>query len=314
MNYWLQPLSARFSLARAIEWQARYLTEYGARRLALFFMKEFADQVTFHRAGLRWTISLEDNSVPSELWFTPQVEERTLARLIEWATARGHLARAQTILEIGANIGSTTLRFTQMTSCHIIAVEPVPRTLALLKQNLAQNHMRERVTLIERAVSETDGQAEMLVPLSAYGGAEIFVPNVTRPEAIFKNACETIVIQTTRVDTLLRELKVNPAAIAFVWCDVQGSEGAVIATGELLWRAGVPLWAEIAPRLLERQRGLEPFFADVTRYFDAYLTRTELVAQGLAATPRPISTFAEFVAQLHGETFMDVLFIPRAHL
>ncbi len=273
-------------------------------------MQPFADQVTFRRHELFWTISLRDISVASELWFFPQREEYTLERVVEWAAAHGRFERGQTILELGANFGSTTLRLTQLTACHILAVEPVPRTLALLKQNVAQNQLTTRVTMVERAVSETDGQLEMLVPLNAYGGAEIFVGGVTRPEAIFQGACETVTVQTVRVDTLLRELDVDPTTIAFVWCDAQGSEGAVIATGEMLWRAGVPLWAEIAPLLLTRQRALERLLDDVTRYFETYIPRPQLDAQGIGALPRSINSFSEFVAQLQGEAQMDVLLIP----
>lgn len=84
----------------------------------------------------------------------------------------------------------------------------------------------------------------MIVPLFALGGSEIIRNEVKRPERIFQNTCETVTVQATRLDTLIDSLQLSPEQFAFVWCDVQGSEGAVIRTGLPLWHAAVPLWAK----------------------------------------------------------------------
>ncbi len=307
----LAPFYKRIPFARCLLWQSRFLTEEGARWLATKVMTDFADELTFTRDGLHWTIPLQDESIGQDLFICADFDRSTAARLVQWADKFGHLQRGNVILEFGANLGSTTLPLAQLTQCHIAAVEPVPRNLAFLKQNVAQNGLTARVTIIECAVSDHNGEAEMIVPLSARGGAEIGSRNAERPKAIFHPPCETVPVKTKRVDTLLAELQIAPERVAFVWCDVQGSEGAVVRTGEALWRAGVPLWAEVEPMLLARQGNVEQFIWNVTQHFCSYVTRTMLETDGLDAAPLPIETFCELVARLTGEAHMDVLFLPR---
>jgi FkbM family methyltransferase len=307
----LAPLYKHIPFARFLFWQSRFLTEEGARRLATLVMQEFADELTFTRDGLHWTIPLQDESIGKNLFILADFDRSTVVRLVQWADKFGHLQRGNVILELGANLGSTTLPLAQLAQCHITAVEPVPRNLAFLKQNVAQNDLTARVTIIECAVSDHNGETEMIVPLIGRGGAEIGSRNVERPEAIFHAPCETVLVKTTRLDTLLAELQLVPERVAFVWCDVQGSEGAVIRTGEPLWRAGVPLWAEIAPLLLARQGNVEQFIGNVTQHFCSYVTRTMLETGGLDAASLSIETFRELVARLTGTAQMDVLFLPR---
>ncbi|MGA2936781.1 MAG: FkbM family methyltransferase [Syntrophobacteraceae bacterium] len=307
----LAPLYKRIPFARCLLWQSRFLTEDGARWLAMQVMQEFADALTFTRDGLHWTIPLQDVSVGQNLFMFADFDRSAVARLVQWADKFGHLQRGNVILELGANLGSTTLPLAQLTQCHIAAVEPVPRNLAFLKQNVAQNDLSARVTIVECAASDHNGETEMIVPLIGRGGAEIASRNVERPEAIFHAPCETVPVKTKRLDTLLAELQLAPERVAFVWCDVQGSEGAVIRTGGPLWRAGVPLWAEIAPLLLARQGNVEQFIGNVTQHFCSYVTRTMLETDGFDATPLSVETFRELVARLTGEAQTDVLFLPR---
>ena len=309
-RHWLEPFYKHIPLASFLLWQSRFLTRLGARRVAISLMQEFAQELSFARDGLRWTVPLQDQSITHNFFIFENWERRTLTQVIQWAAQRGHLQRGKVILEVGANWGITTLPLTTLTQCDIIAIEPVPRTLAFLKQNVTQNNLRERVTIVERAVSEHAGEIEMIVPLAALGGAEVGARAQARPEAIFQDSCESVRVKTTRLDALLSELALAPRDVAFVWCDAQGSEGAVIRTGESFWRAGVPLWAEIAPLLVSRQENLQNFISTVKRHFETYLPRTMLEAKGVDAAPLPIDTFDEFVARLTGEAQMDVLLVP----
>lgn len=310
LRHWLEPFYKHIPFASCLLWQSRFLTGPGARRLAITLLQQFAQEMTFTRDGFRWTIPVQDRSIGHNLFIVENWERHTLTQLVRWAERYGHLPRGSVILEIGANLGNTTLPLTTLTHCRVIAIEPVPRTLAFLKQNVTQNNLRERVTLVERAVSDHAGEIEMIVPLTALGGAEVGARGQARPEVIFQNACESARVKTTRLDALLSELALAPREVAFVWCDAQGCEGAVIRTGEPLWRAGVPLWAEIAPLLVSRQENVADFISLVKRNFATYLPRTLLEAQGAGAASLPIDTFDEFVARLTGEAQMDVLLVP----
>ena len=68
-------------------------------------------------------------------------------------TARG--SRGREVLEIGANIGTTTVPLvTVLGAAHGHAFEPIPRNLELLERNVAGNGLGDRVTIHAAAVSD----------------------------------------------------------------------------------------------------------------------------------------------------------------
>lgn len=310
---WLAPFYKHISLASFLAWQARFLTPVGARRLGLIVLQEYVDELTFESNNLHWTIPLQDaNSIGGNLFVFGEYERAIVEHVMQWMDTFGYLNGDKIIFDLGANLGHTTLPLAQLTACRIVSVEPVPRNLDLLKRNLAQNRMTEQVTLVEAAITEQNGGTEIIVPLTARGGAEVVVPNVTRHEDIFRGPCETVRVRTTRLDQLLSELAVVPERVAFVWCDVQGSEGAVVRTGAPLWRAGVPLWMELAPELLRRQGTLEQFFSDAQTYFENFFTRLALLEKGARVPLEPIGKLRALADELErAAQQMDVLLVPR---
>lgn len=67
--------------------------------------------------------------------------------------------RPTSVIDLGANIGFTSLFFAKRYGCsHVIAVEPVPDNAALTKLNLAENGVQ--ATVIEAAVGPAAGVAK----------------------------------------------------------------------------------------------------------------------------------------------------------
>ncbi|MGI8729149.1 MAG: FkbM family methyltransferase, partial [Solirubrobacteraceae bacterium] len=64
------------------------------------------------------------------------------------------------VLEIGANQGFHTLAIALIAGGdgHVWAFEPHPRTVRVLHENLVMNGLRDRVTVIEAAATDTDGR------------------------------------------------------------------------------------------------------------------------------------------------------------
>lgn len=308
---WRKSLYKHVSLGRFLYWQSRFLTEEGRRSLTAKLMAREVERVTFVRNGIHWTTYARDVSVGMHLFYHDGFDRTIVEYVLAWLKSHNVRTQANTILEVGANLGSTTIPLALNSACRIVSIEPVPRNLLLLRQNLTQNGFADRVHIVERAITDTAGTVEMLIPLYALGGSEIMQEVAERPEHIFRHPTETIRVQTTRLDTLLYDLNLSPQHVALVWCDVQGSEGAVVRTGAPLWENGVPLWAEIAPQLLSRQGDLEKFVGEMTHRFASFLTRPELNLHELQTKPRSIDEFPALVARL-GNTQMDVLFLPPA--
>ena len=70
---------------------------------------------------------------------------------VDWREAR-------LILDVGANVGAATLWMARRAPrARIVAVEPSPRALALLEENVGRNGLSARVTVLEGAVGRRSG-------------------------------------------------------------------------------------------------------------------------------------------------------------
>ncbi len=316
------PPLRRLSLARAIEWQARFLTPEGKRWAAWMLAQGEVDEAIVTRGPLRWAlpVSIESSDVANHLFVEGNHQGGDVEAMWSWAEANGRTRGRTTVVDVGANLGTTTLPLLWSTSCRVLAIEPVPRTAALLRRNLELNGLSGRAIVVERAVADRPGPTRMIVPVTCLGAAEVDPggsglgsSGVVRDKAFFRRECETREVEACRLDGILAEASIRPDDVAFVWADVQGSEGAVVRTGAALWSLGVPLYAEIAPELIRRQERLEDFLGDVSRAFEGFIEEPRLLAEGPGARPRPMADFASFVAGLEaGGREGDVLLLPSA--
>ena len=63
----------------------------------------------------------------------------------------------ETVLDIGANIGDSTIYFVAKGASHVVAVEPFPYTFEILQKNIRENRLESKVTLLNQAVSADTG-------------------------------------------------------------------------------------------------------------------------------------------------------------
>jgi len=123
-----------------------------------------------------------------------------------------------TILDLGANIGMTTIYFHRcFPNAELACVEPMPGNLSVLRENLRLNAVK--ATAISGAVHPTDGRLMMEVARKDYGH------RVAKP-------CETsgeqyIEVPAISVPTLLRMLKWN--RISLLKIDIEGHERVLLS-------------------------------------------------------------------------------------
>jgi FkbM family methyltransferase len=149
---------------------------------------------------------------------------------------------APVILEIGANNGAHTARFLKLfPRGRVYAFEPDPRAIRKFKAQVSD----PRARLFEVAIGSTDGEAEFHVssglpddmpPHKRVEYAEGWdlsgslrapkLHTVVWPWVKFE---QTITVPVKRLDTWVRENGVD--RIDFIWADVQGAEGDLIAGG-----------------------------------------------------------------------------------
>lgn len=127
--------------------------------------------------------------------------------------------RPGAILDLGANIGLATLFFLdEFPDSKVIAVEPEPGNLEILKKNLETEINNQQVTIVEGAVSGKDDRLSLTIPLLKYN-ATIKV-NICEAE----NSRE---VKVMRMQTLLKTC--NQAVVDILKIDIEGSEREVFS-------------------------------------------------------------------------------------
>lgn len=216
------------------------------------------------------------------------------------------------IIDIGANIGSTCISFAAATDCRIVAIEPYPEIFQLLQKNVIQNGLQNRITCIQKAVFNQSGFVKMFMHLNNLGNVQIkrVGSNVHTPNGDYQT---TDHIPSEPLMDILFACRIKKEHISFIWSDTEGCEVEVLQTGIPLWETGIPVYMEIQPRLLEMQNNMEQLIELTPKYFNRFITRTDLIHSGENATVRSVEMFRELIDQLiKNKSDTDVLLLPKA--
>ena len=151
------------------------------------------------------------------------------------------------ILEIGCNDGSDTLAFLRvMPQAEIYCFEPDARAIERFKKLLGSD--LDKVRLFEIAVSDRTGQIDF--HLSSGGdkpGGWDLSGSIRRPKNHLKQYPwvkfeKTITVNTCRLDDWCAEKSIRQ--VDFIWMDVQGAEGDVIAGAQKILQETKFLYTE----------------------------------------------------------------------
>jgi FkbM family methyltransferase len=132
---------------------------------------------------------------------------------------RKYVATGDTVYDIGANIGYVSLSLAKRVGLggRVIAFEPVPRNIALLRTNIANNQL-SNIRVFDVAVSDRQGEAIIRI-LDNFSMASL-AWHKNDPSAI------ELVVKTVAIDDLVRA-GVLPEP-SFVKIDVEGAEGSAL--------------------------------------------------------------------------------------
>jgi FkbM family methyltransferase len=278
------------------------------RLLAFRLLHGHAEQLTFTRAGIHWTVEVDSGVVPRKLFVREKAFEPLRAALVKWLTAYGCIsARRRTLIDIGANIGTPSVQLARETDLDVLAIEPVPSNFELLKRNVAQNGLDSKIRCLQAAVSTHPGTVKMAVPKER---AACEVVEEGRQPGFGPLTPEIPVIQvpSLRLETILETHAIAAANIAVVWCDVQGLEREVIESAPGVWRAGVPLYLELWPKGMEAHGGVRAFLETVQANFKSFVMVSEMIKIGAHAQPRPLNELQKVVEAI-GSSHDDALLI-----
>lgn len=172
--------------------------------------------------------------------------------LIDLFIAQVPLDRRHTILDVGANIGTHSLRFSQAFDA-VHAFECNPTIYPLLQANLALNKSAP-ITAHPIGLGDTPGEFDLFAPVGINGGLGTFLQTDQYSQPIVKMA--TARIETA--DSLVPSQITGP--IDAIKCDVQGFELAVLRGARELIAAHRPIiWVELSDALASDQASMREF-------------------------------------------------------
>lgn len=278
------------------------------RKLALQLLRGDAEQLTFRRDGLLWTVFVWDTGVAKYLYSEGNYQGSEVHGLLAWLRHHGHAPTKESwVIDVGANIGTTSIPVARETGARVLAIEPIDDNARLLRQNALQNGYGERIVCVEAAVADEPGEVEMVLSLTNSGGAEIKSGAARQGFGEVTASHRTVKVPVRTLEQLIDQHEVDPGQVAVVWSDTQGAEAGVIAGGGKLWSAGTCLFAELWPRGLQSQGGVARLVSEASQHFDRFVPCENLQPTDAA---RPIGELTSFISVLGEDEFTNALFLP----
>lgn len=165
-------------------------------------------------------------------------------------------------LDVGANIGTTSLYAKKRNPLlKIIGFEPMAENIKTFKINCLLNEITDDIELVEKALSDQGGCAELMLSKNNHGDNRV-IRNFNKLDDFGKTQ-----IQTISLDLFLKNRTELENIIQYIWMDVQGHEAFVLKGAEkLIQKRRIPLFMEFWPIELHRNQS----FSLLTEYLGKY--------------------------------------------
>ncbi len=149
-------------------------------------------------------------------WLALLAWKRGLLEDIELDLLPNYLKPGMTGLDVGANVGLFSLEMGRLVgpTGRVVALEPDPVNLEMLKRNLEANQAHN-VRVLNQAASDLSGQGRLFIRSEHSGDSRIYAHDYSQ---------RALPVQTVRLDDLLNQLP----GVDFVKIDTQGAETAVL--------------------------------------------------------------------------------------
>jgi FkbM family methyltransferase len=253
----LVPGSPRPGSVRAVRWLTRRLPASVKRRVPVVRERDalrvrVRELETEHRQhparGLHGTFVGNDRVLVATAWggrlLLPSYDLSLVPELVATGTydtpftafVQRHIEPGDTVIDVGAHAGLFTLLLAYQVweTGRVIAYEPSPRMLELLRDNVTMNWLSDRVEIVPKAAAAVSGSLPFLAPTrytmtGSLRPVEHLLKTEDRVEAL-----ERLEVEAEPLDVYLGRLK----RVDLVKVDVEGAEEQVFAGMEQLLASG----------------------------------------------------------------------------
>ncbi len=224
-------------------------------------------------------------------------DAKEFAEIIAVVESHGYPV-AGTIMEIGGNIGTTTVAAARLPSVErIFTFEPDPSNYMFLEFNLAINRLKEKVVPLQQAVGSEVGSVFLQRSERNRGAHQVLA----------ESNSGSVEVPCTTIDQFIAENNLADA-IRFIWIDVQGYEGFVLqGAKELLAQRKTAFVVELWPHGLRTCGSLDAYREMIKASFPEFIdlnTNTKYRADQIDEVIALYPTRKEF---------SNLLLIPAKH-
>lgn len=261
---------------------------------------KFSPLIGVERDGMRYVVSTQDRGVGRDTFIAGEFDAAVMAEVIEiaeQAVGRQPLLAGRTFIDIGANIGTTTIpALLRFGARDAIAFEPVPENVRLLRCNVIANAVDDRVRVMPMALSDTTGAAGVALSADNWGDHRVKAGSTTGD----------LTVPLARFDDVAAALGVDLRDVGLVWIDTQGHEGHVLRGASSLLDSDVPVCIEYWPFGLREAGGFDLLHELVA---SSYRTVIDARAAGGPAS-LPATELATFAPRYPGPAdFTDLVLL-----
>ena len=180
-------------------------------------------------------------------------------QLAEEAIGRSPLMADRTFVDVGANIGTSTIpALSTFGARDAVAFEPAPMSFTLLRCNITVNELDDRVQAFQMALSDHNGSAVMEVAEHDWGDHRLRTAPGLEDDSFYQESRRpTISVPTARFDDIAAERGLDVDRIGVFWVDAQGHEAHILAGADSVMGSDVPMIIEYWPYGLRRAQGLD---------------------------------------------------------
>jgi len=197
-----------------------------------------------------------------------------------------------TYIDIGANLGLTTIPIAAFPDIDCKAFEPDPDNYRHLSHNVAMHCRHNNVELFNAAVCDHTGVIDFELDVHNHGDHRIHAPGA--PGRLDEHNRPVIKVKACRLDDVFDPTELKKPLMVKV--DTQGAEGQIFAGGETLLTACKEICLEYWPYSMQR------FGADIDRMVD-FIKRTwttgSMVAGDADQAPQHWQPIGEIAGQMH---------------
>jgi FkbM family methyltransferase len=224
-------------------------------------------------------------------------------------------ARAGTFIDVGANIGTTTVpALYENGFTRALALEPEPRNVRLLRLNIAINGFADRVQVLRTAVSNACGTGHLRVFIDRWGIHEIAGDDDTKSSS---ESEEVVEVELVTLDSVAERSLYEADGTGLLWIDAEGHEGHILQGATRLVSEGTPVILEVQPSKLNSQGGLDFLRAAANDHYTHFVDMRHVSGEpgserGIRYEMKPIDEFEGLIGQyLTLDHFTEALLVRR---